>query len=689
MNTSPEAVAVTQALDRAWRRSLGVAAIDGAAIGSAIALAVAVALWLTRHDDVVATCGVIVAVAIAFAIGRAASRQSRWPRDLERRAPACRNAVVTAAELIADSARTRPGLVALVCADAMRRLEAIDWRTALPIRRASARAIGAAVLCAIAVVTVRAYPRQPLGAGGVLPAGVTPTIDHVDVTIEPPSYTGLPGRDGHDPSEVRAIAGSRLTVRVDATASAVALETADGRSSLTRGADGRFSGSVPALADGYLALEPGGTGVPGARRLIGVVVDPDQPPIVRIETPGKDMFVPAVTAPIAIEISAQDDLGLASLKLAYTRVTGAGENFSFAEGDVPVTVARADDRHWRATVSWNLTSLSLAPGDMVVYHAIAADRRPGALPVPSDAFIVQVLTPNQAAAGGFSIDDDPNKFALSQRMVILKTEKLDARKASMAPSDLADEALGIAAEQRQVRAMFVFMMGGEFEDESSGGALNEVSEAEAESDIAAGRLRNQARVDLMVATRHMSNAATSLAVPSLGEALTAEKAALDSIQKAFSKDRYLLRTLSTEERIDAARRLSGTLAGLAHVPLPPVAPDDDPMASGLRRLLAGTAAVSSSDAAAPARASELSSLADASLRIDTGSRAMQTIAALFSKAATLTAQPDALRPLLDQTAAAVASALRARTAEGPRALPPALPGLDGALADALRQRGGR
>ena len=71
--------------------------------------------------------------------------------------------------------------------------------------------------------------------------------------------------------------------------------------------------------------------------------------------------------------------------------------------------------------------------------------------------------------------------------------------------------MGIGAEERQVRAMFVFMLGGEFEDAAIGDTLNEVAEAESEGDIAAGRLRNQARVDLGTATRQMSSASTSLA----------------------------------------------------------------------------------------------------------------------------------------------------------------------------------
>jgi hypothetical protein len=689
MTESREAAAVMQALDRSWRRSLAIAAIDGAAVGAGIAVVVVAALWIAHRDHAIGIAGAIVAGGLAVAVVRALLRRDRWPHDLEQRAPVCRNSVVTASELIADATRTRPGLVALVCADAAQRIEGVDWNVALPFGRAVARAGVALVVALAAAATVHAYPRRSGDATVVVAPGTAPAINRVTIAVDPPSYTGLSRQQLNDPSEIHAIAGSRISVRVEATANAVGLETADGRTALTRAPDGAFTGALSALADGYLSIEPEADAIAGAKRLIGLIVGPDQPPVVRIDKPGKDLFVPDVAAPIAIAISAQDDLGLASLKLAYTKVTGSGENFSFAEGDVPIALAKTDDRHWRATVSWNLAPLALAPGDMVVYHAIAADRRPGAAPVPSDAFIVQVLTPNQAAVGGFSIDDDPNKFALSQRMVILKTEKLDAKKAAMAPSDFSEEALGIAAEQRQVRAMFVFMMGGEFEDEAVSGALNEVTEAEAESDIAAGRLHNQARVDLMIATRHMSEAAASLAVPSLADAVKSEKAALDSIQKAFSKDRYLLRTLATEERIDLARRLSGTLSGTVQAPVAPMPADDDPTATALRRLLARTAAVASSGAPDHDRTTELASLADAALRIDPASRPMQAISAQFSKAATMAGQPDARRSLIDQAAKGLATQLKARTSEGPRAQTGALQSLDGALADALRQRGGR
>jgi hypothetical protein len=369
-------------------------------------------------------------------------------------------------------------------------------------------------------------------------------------------------------------------------------------------------------------------------------------------------------------------------------VSGGGENFTFGQGDIPIAITKTDDRHWRATVDWNLANLALAPGDMVVYRAIASDRRPDAAPTESDAFIVQILSPNQTDVGGFSVDDDPNKYALSQRMVVLKTEKLLAKKPTMAAADYADEAMNIAAEERQVRAMFIFMLGGEFEDAAIGDALNEVTEAESEGDIAAGRLRNQARVDLATATRLMSRASTSLNLPDVATALTAEKAALDAIQRAFSKDRYLLRAMSSQERVDLSRRLGGALTDLARTPRPVAAPEPPATVTTLRRLL-GRLTLAGGAQSAGARSAALLAIADDCLRADPASAALRDVAAAIELAAHEPVGADGSRPALDRATAALAAIVRASSPETPDAAPADLHRLNGALAGAASRGGSR
>jgi hypothetical protein len=88
-------------------------------------------------------------------------------------------------------------------------------------------------------------------------------------------------------------------------------------------------------------------------------------------------------------------------------------------------------------------------------------------------------------------------------------------------------------------------------------------EAAGEEDLAAGRQANKGRLELLRAIRSMSQAAARLAEVDAPGALPIEKEALDFLQRAFSRSRYLLRTLSQREQIDLSRRLTGVLAALA------------------------------------------------------------------------------------------------------------------------------
>jgi hypothetical protein len=143
-------------------------------------------------------------------------------------------------------------------------------------------------------------------------------------------------------------------------------------------------------------------GKAGTRRLIGLTVTPDRAPIVRASKPGRDMLLPDGNRSVSVTVEAEDDLALSSLRLTYTKVSGSGENFEFAGGDVPVALTRTSDRQWAGTAEWPLAALKLEPGDMVVYRGVAADRRPGATPVESDAFILEIAAPGSCGRGSRS-----------------------------------------------------------------------------------------------------------------------------------------------------------------------------------------------------------------------------------------------------------------------------------------------
>ena len=329
---------------------------------------------------------------------------------------------------------------------------------------------------------------------------------------------------------------------------------------------------------------------------------------------------------------------------------------------MPVATTRTNATQWSARAALALAPLLQEPGDLVVYRAVATDTRPGSSVVESDAFIAELAAPGGIAALGFSLDPDEDRYALSQQMVILKTENLIAKRATLSTAALAEEAAQIASEQRRVRAEFVFMMGGEFAQEVTGDAamdeLDETHEAESESDLAAGRMVNRGRTALLAAVRAMSRAAGALNTADLAPALVSEKRALSQLQEAFARSRFLMRALSQREQLDPTRRLTGRLDSIARGAMSVPEGERDAQRSTWRVILNDVIALGN----APARTAErFTALAERVLQIDASSAAAQRVATLLAAAGTaVSASPTSPRvqALLDSAATTITTMQR-------------------------------
>ncbi len=611
-----------------------------------------------------------------------AAPRTRLAAAIERRTPASRNLVMTAAELLTAAPGGPAYVRTRVFDDASRLARQLSIGDLVPFRASVVAAIIAVTVWSGALVW--ASVRTPELAAAKPSSPTAASIGDVSIEVVPPEYARRPSRTYDDPQRVEALAGSTLRVTVSADASQLDLETIGGSQRLAAVSARRFSTSLVADADGFLAITPrAGDGTTGTRRLIGLSVTPDDAPRVKVTLPGKDLLLASGDQALTMQIDAQDDLGLATLQLRFTRIAGSGESFTFTEGEVPVEIAKASDTGWTGRATWRLNTLGLQPGDMVIYRGTATDRRPGAPVAESETFIIEIVSPGVLASEGFAVDDRPEKYAVSQQMVIVKTERLLARRKSMSVDEFNDEARGLAAEQRQVRAEFVFMMGGELHDEGlDPQMLNEEAEAAGEDDLAAGRLANQGRADLIRAIRSMSRAAARLANHEVTVALPLEKEALASLQRAFSRSRYILRTLGERERLDLSRRLTGVLAALARSRRPAVEADPLPRTAALRRLLADTAGLAAELRAGRDIAGRSAELAQRALQIDPASSQLADVATLLS------ARPSATPASLDRAAAMLAALVRGELGvAAARAPDPELAALDGALADERRGRG--
>ncbi len=685
---SPDAQAIRDFLRRVMRRGRGLRMLRGAAIGVAIAALIVFLAGGRTSLSILLLIGIAVPVAAALAGAAWSPLKPLSAASLvESRTPESRNLVLTSAEMLESRVEASPHLTSRVFRDTARVVAGARLDRVLPARNTVGAFLATLVLLAGAIAARSLTPAVSRSG----PAPDEATLRGVSIEISPPEYSGQSAKTLRDPQRIEALAGSRLRVTTAAAATAVHLETLAGTVAMQPDGHGSFSAVIEVDADGYVAIVPSAAnGTAGERRLMGLSVTPDRAPAVRVTAPAKDLMVPASPRSLPVVIEADDDLGLASVRLRYTRVSGSGENFTFKEGEVPVEVTRKDDRRWTARADWAIGALQLEPGDMLIYRGVATDRRPGAPTSESDAFIVEIAAAGKVAADGFAIDDREDRYAISQQMVIVKTERLIKRKPAMTPEDVSSETLGIAAEQRQVRAEFVFMMGGELADAGLDmTALNEEAEASGEEDLAAGRLANQGRLDLLRAIRSMSRAAARLADGDSSAALPLEKEALGFLQRAFSRSRYILRTLGARERLDLSRRLTGVLAALGRDAGPAIAPSPNPRVESLRRILAD---VSSVDPNATDSSARLTSLAQRTLQIDPASEPIRQAAAkisTFGTAVTARRTQDAIRAR-DEAAAALAALARQELLTGTSQLDsPDLAALSGALADALRAKGGR
>jgi hypothetical protein len=687
------------------------------AIGSSIrrarvlALAEAVA-WGLTVAAVSPVAGALLAAALGVWRWRTTSRAA-IVRALEHVQPGFRNLLVTADELACEALTAKPPVRTRVFADAAARVQQVDLRAAFPITPLFRIALLAAV--AWTAVAAAHLWRNPASRGVAGSASQTPpAVDasaspllQVNVAIEPPAYTGLPETKAVNPEQLQAIEGSTLALSIDASATRVTVEHDGNTRTLTRGADGHFTARLSLTRTGYVLMTAdAGEGRPtpvakaGARRMVPIVVTPDALPAVRLVAPARDLIYAGGNPRIAFEARATDDFGLRSLALHYTKVSGSGENFEFKEGEIPLAVTRANARDWGGSASRSLAELNLKEGDMLVYRAVAADARPGDGSATSDAFFIEISRLGVAAGDAFTLPQEESKYALSQQMLIVKTERLHQRRAMLQAADFTEQALNLAVEQRMIRAEFVFMLGGEINDEEV--------EAEQSVELQAGRLQNRGQRDLRAATIAMSQAEKLLTGASTAEALLAERAAVTALQRAFSRDRYILRALATRSRLDPARRLTGSLGeasgwhrvvpdtpanrrmallqdllkGIAELITP------GPKGPGLHRD-AGTPNADARRAGPFGPADQLRQhaqvLAEEAIRLDPASAAMRQTATELQRAAD-TADAATRSTALTAAATAAASEARRSQAAAPVAAAAIAPPLSGAFADAMSAR---
>ncbi|MES3034213.1 MAG: hypothetical protein V4813_09475 [Gemmatimonadota bacterium] len=380
----------------------------------------------------------------------------------ESHAPALRYALVT----LAEQEPTRD-------ADPLqRRLAAFSTDTGweVPVGEALQRRrlhVAARVVAALVLLGVAAYPWQ---AKRVVAANAPQWMVGVDdvpppagrvlaqATLLPPAYTGRRERPVTFGETVTALAGS--VIRIDGAGDSTRATLLVQESSDSGAGAARAVFRAP-RGDGWRGdVRVGST--PLALRLRDAVgerwllVTPviDSAPVATLQLPAADTLVFDTTARLRLAGTVHDDLALRDARVEYIISSGGGEQFTFKSG---VLDARrgALGRDISVATTLDLGALRLKPGDMMHVRITAHDGNTLTGPSLGTSETRTIRIPRADERDSVSVDQLPptpvDKSVLSQRQLLLLTERLVARMPRIDRATMLAESQRIGTDQARLR----------------------------------------------------------------------------------------------------------------------------------------------------------------------------------------------------------------------------------------------
>jgi hypothetical protein len=396
----------------------------------------------------------------------------------EERIPELENRLITAFDV---SVGDPDSLVARAfVADAERRLAGIEVHGVSPLR------LGAPLLVlvtswAVALAFALAFPTAAREAWGrwvhprdayeqrwrevranTLPAAAQtpmPAFDELRWRVSPPAYTGLGASDGRGEEPLQALAGSRVRLRsafFDRWDAVRALRIGGGELPVHRERGEWWVEWTQAPGERGIALEAVAHGDAVARRVVPLVVLPDRAPDVELTAPAQDLVLASASGRVALRAMAADDYGVGEFDLAWSRTRGSGESFQYLEGRWPFTVLRRGGNGASGERVLDLAALQLEPGDVIHVRAVARDRNgvTGPGESVSRTRVIRIARPEEMdqvnTDVGFPLEL-PKDPLLSQRMLLIRTERLNADRARIPSAQLRARAAEIAGDQGRLR----------------------------------------------------------------------------------------------------------------------------------------------------------------------------------------------------------------------------------------------
>lgn len=315
----------------------------------------------------------------------------------------------------------------------------------------------------IASVAVHFSPENPTAKPTALPPA---RLDKISLLVQPPAYTR---QEAYVPAGASfgCAQGARVRWLVHASrvvAPGPVLELGSRRVALAPvpGRPGEFAAEQVLLASTLYRLRYAGQ----VSDDYAVEVQPDQVPIVRIQTPKPYTLIAAIgTRPeVPVRALLRDDYGLRSAELVITVAQGQGEAVKFHELRRDLSAGLGGQPRQAEVASLlNLPRLGLTYGDELYFYVQTADNH-GQM-ARSDAYLVQwqdTAAATSALDMGMGVNTAPAYFR-SERQIIIDTEKLLAEKNKLTAAEFANRANALGFDQQALRLRYGKFLGEEAE----------------------------------------------------------------------------------------------------------------------------------------------------------------------------------------------------------------------------------
>jgi hypothetical protein len=414
----------------------------------------------------------------------------------------------------------------------------------------------------------------PSNSDGSLPTLIN--YGEMTIRITPPAYTGLSPTQVNGDAPIRVLVNSKLDfqLRVTGPAQGAHMSFGGAASEMRFAGAGGYEGTLKASSPGAVEIK-----LLGDDRLVppplvrSIDVYGDTAPEAKIDDPKSDQLLATIPErPMTIRWSATDDIGLDAVTLKYIRSRGDGDAAKFLGGEVPVAVAaKESSRKWSGLAQFDLRKLEAQSGDSFVVWLEARDKNPFANNTGrSGSLIIAIPSPEQAKLNlGDLKPNEISRFLLSERQIIINTERLHASRRSISSAEFLQQSNNIASDQREFKNSFsqlINIEGGPGEvsstasvEERAQAAVDERTEVHNHGIPDAPEGAPDHVRDLILAIRSMWDAEDALSIGDTSNALVAEKAALAGLKRAQTSVRYIPPIAAKHSPVDQKRRYQGEL----------------------------------------------------------------------------------------------------------------------------------